>query len=70
VEETTADQRGSWLAAAWYLERTRPERYGKRQVLQHEGELHVKRLTLHRPEPQQMRPQSETPPQIEAEDTT
>lgn len=64
TETTTADVKGSWQAAAWYLERTRPERYGKRQVLQHEGEVHVKRVHLERPAPQQTRPQYEDLPDM------
>lgn len=32
-----AAQDGNWQAAAWWLERTRPRQFGRRQVLEHEG---------------------------------
>lgn len=37
---------GEWQAAAWWLERTFPSRYGKRQTLHHEGDVHIKRVLL------------------------
>lgn len=37
VTETTEAQDGHWQAAAWILERTRPDQYGRRDRMQLEG---------------------------------
>lgn len=35
----TASKNGHWTGAAWWLERRFPDRWGKRQLVQHEGEI-------------------------------
>lgn len=35
---------GQWQAAAWYLERTKPERYGRREKHEHSGSVTLTQL--------------------------
>ena len=39
---------GTWVAAAWLLERKHPEEFGRRQVLEHSGNI-VGNITIVRP---------------------
>lgn len=61
AEEQECDMPGSWQAAAWYLERTRPERYGRRQKVTHEGTIHVKRVRFSGPNPREVQAEVVSP---------
>lgn len=62
---TRVKERRSWQAGAWYLERTRPERYALRQQIEHSGHV-TKTFRL---EGVELPDQSETPElgEVEAE---
>lgn len=40
----SAAQFGQWQASAWYLERTRPEKYGRRDIVRHEYQIKFQTL--------------------------
>ena len=40
-----AAQEGTWTAAAWWLERKHPDRWGRKERIEHSGHIDVTRLT-------------------------
>jgi len=40
----SAAQFGQWQASAWYLERTRPDKYGRRDIVRHEYQIKFQTL--------------------------